>query len=124
MPKLTVHGKSVEVENGTRLVLAIEDAGVPIGHRCGGKARCTTCRVSFDNGEPDTMTRAEHDKLAERSLIGQARLSCQISCDHDMSVRPLMTADDQPEWHGNTGARPTPHVEPDPERRPRAEWSD
>ena len=44
MPKLTVEGfNAVEVEDGKRLVLAIEqDAGVDILHACGGNARCTT----------------------------------------------------------------------------------
>ena len=39
MPKLTIQGKTFEVEAGTRLVLAIEQTGVDIGHRCGGNAR-------------------------------------------------------------------------------------
>src|SRR5688572_3099461 len=54
MPKLAVEGfATVEVENGKRLVLAIEqDAGVDILHACGGNARCTTCRVEFVSGEP------------------------------------------------------------------------
>ncbi len=34
-----------EVESGTRLVLALERNGVDILHRCGGNAKCTTCRV-------------------------------------------------------------------------------
>jgi ferredoxin len=50
MPKLTVNGVTTDVEQGTRLVLAIEDAGVNIGHRCGGIAKCTTCRVNFTSG--------------------------------------------------------------------------
>ena len=53
MPKVTVEGeKTFEVEPGKKLVLAIEDAGIDILHRCGGNARCTTCRVEFIAGEP------------------------------------------------------------------------
>ena len=91
MPKLRVEGfGSVEVDSGRRLVLAIEqDAGVDILHACGGNARCTTCRVEFLEGEPARMTEAEKTKLAEKGLTG-VRLSCQILCDHDMSVRPLL----------------------------------
>ena len=60
MPKLTVEGfATVDVEEGKRLVLAIEkDAGVDILHACGGNARCTTCRIEFVDGEPARMTRA------------------------------------------------------------------
>ena len=58
MPRLTVEGTpTVDVAEGTRLVLAIEkDAGVDILHACGGNARCTTCRVEFLEGEPTRMT--------------------------------------------------------------------
>jgi ferredoxin len=55
-------------------------------HACGGNAGCTTCRVEFLNGEPARMTVAERDVLASRGLSG-VRLSCQIVCDHDMTVR-------------------------------------
>jgi ferredoxin len=113
MPQLTINGKTFEVEYGKRLVLAIEEAGVAVGHRCGGFARCTTCRVEFSAGEPESMTRAEFEKLTERGLFGQARLSCQIVCDHDMSVNVLMTADNQAQWKGDTG--PTPEAEVTPE---------
>lgn len=114
MPKLTVNDKTFDVPDGKRLVLAIEQTGVNIGHRCGGFARCTTCRVEFESGEPDVMTRAEYNKLVERDLFGRARLSCQIVCDHDMSVRPLMTRES--EGWADTG--PAPEVTVTPE----AEW--
>ncbi len=96
MPNLTVAGKTLEVPAGKRLALAIEEAGVEIGHRCGGYARCTTCRVAFAEGEPATMTRAEYEKLTERDLFGQYRLACQIVCDHDMAIAEVaMTRENQ-----------------------------
>ncbi|MFQ5856989.1 MAG: 2Fe-2S iron-sulfur cluster-binding protein [Anaerolineae bacterium] len=111
MPKLTINGETFDVPGGKRLVLAIEDQGVNIGHRCGGFARCTTCRVEFEAGEPETMTRAEYSKLTERGLSGQVRLSCQIVCDHDMSVRPVMTLES--EGWSDTGPPPEPTVTPE-----------
>ena len=65
-----------------------QDAKVDILHACGGNARCTTCRVEFIDGEPSTMTAAEKERLEQRGLSG-VRLSCQIVCDHDMSVRAI-----------------------------------
>ena len=66
MPKLIIEGfGEFEVPKGTRLVRAIEDSGVDILHRCGGNARCTTCRVKFHCCEPEKMTQAERDKLAK-----------------------------------------------------------
>ena len=89
MPKLTVEGAGTfDVASGKRLVLAVEEAGVDILHACGGNARCTTCRVEFISGEPEEMTQAEKEKLAQKGLVG-VRLSCQIVCDHDMQVRAI-----------------------------------
>lgn len=112
MPTLTVGDRSQEFEPGTRLVLAIDRLGVAIGHRCGGKARCTTCRVEFAAGEPDTMTEAEAAKLAEKGLTGRARLACQIELTHDMTVRPIMTKES--EGWPDTGPAPAEGIEPEP----------
>jgi ferredoxin len=113
MPKLTVEGfPTVEVEHGKRLVLAIEqDAGVDILHACGGNARCTTCRVEFLSGEPARMTLAEKTKLEERGLNG-VRLSCQIVCDHDMTVRAIsrLAGSGRPD----PGKTPEPTIQPPP----------
>lgn len=118
MPTLTVNGHSAEVSEDTRLVQAIEDLGVPIGHRCGGQGRCTTCRVSFLAGEPETWTKAEFTKLGLDKADTEApgyRLSCQILCAHDMEVEVLMTLDNQ-SWT-DTGPAMNPQVEPE------AQWS-
>lgn len=117
MPTLTINDTTIEVDEGTRLALAIERSGVAIGHRCGGKARCTTCRVIFTEGEPGVMTRAEHDKLLDRDLLGQVRLACQIRCTHDMSVRPLMTL--ASEGWSDTGPALDETVQPTPEAFPK-----
>lgn len=92
MPKITVvDGPTFEADPKTRLVNALEDSGVDILHRCGGYARCTTCRVEFSDGEPPKMTVAELERLqtASPALLGEVRLSCQIICDHDMTVKAV-----------------------------------
>lgn len=81
----------ITAQEGERMVLALERGGVDILHRCGGVARCTTCRVEFLEGEPDPMTAAEYDKLTEKELLNVARLSCQIECAPGMRLRPLQT---------------------------------
>ena len=112
MPTLTVQDfGTIEAREGERLVLALERGGVDILHRCGGQARCTTCRVSFTDGEPTAMTQAEHDKLAEKDLLGEARLSCQILCDHDMSLTVLQTASSTGLEPGKAAAEA---IEPEP----------
>ena len=91
MPKLTIEGVgTVDVESGTRLVLALEENGGEPLHRCGGYARCTTCRVEFINGEPQTMNAAEKEKLESQGNLGKFRLSCQCAVEQDMHVKVLM----------------------------------
>ena len=115
MPRLRVEGYGeFDVPSGTRLVRAIEGNGVDILHRCGGNARCTTCRVEFIAGEPARMTVAEYTKLKERDLLGKVRLSCQILCDHDMRVRVVNRL--------STSGLPDPGPQPEDQITPPAEW--
>jgi ferredoxin len=115
VPRLEVEGVgAVDVEEGKRLVLAIEeDAGVDILHRCGSYARCTTCRIEYLEGEPEKMTRAEVEVLESRDLLGQVRLSCQALCDHDVKVRVLMTVSST--GLDGPGPKPQPEITPEPE---------
>jgi ferredoxin len=91
MPNVTIEGgPSFEVEAGKKLVLAIEDAGIDILHRCGGNARCTTCRVQIISGHPAPMDELERERLArEESLGPDIRLSCQIRVESDLTVRVI-----------------------------------
>jgi ferredoxin len=115
VPKLEIEDTGTfDVEEGKRLVLAIEeDAGVDILHRCGAYAKCTTCRVEFLEGEPARMTAAEGEVLESRNLLGQVRLSCQAVCDHDMKVRVLMTVTST--GLDGPGNKPEPEITPPPE---------
>lgn len=82
------------VEAGTKLVKALEDHGVDVSHRCGGQARCTTCRVAFHSPEP-AMGEVERACLEEDGVLGEFRLSCQIRVDADMDVEVLMRASEK-----------------------------
>jgi ferredoxin len=114
MPLLTVTDVGTfSIPSGKRLVLALEeDAGIDQLHACGGRARCTTCRVEFVHGEPDRRTRAEIAALAAKGVEG-VRLSCQILCDHDMTVRAIsrLAGSGRPD----AGPKPQPFIEPPPE---------
>ncbi len=112
MPKLTIDGVGeFEISAGTRLVNALEDNGGDPLHRCGGYARCTTCRVEFLSGEPETMTEAEKSKLESMTEAqGHFRLSCQSTVDHDMHVKVLLPFSESK--LDDPGARPEDHVTP------------
>jgi ferredoxin len=97
MPKIeaeTATGpQTIEAEAGRKLVLALEDGGVDILHRCGGNAKCTTCRVEVTEGEAGEMGDAERNRLAmESGLAENVRLSCQVRVAGDMKVRVINQA--------------------------------
>ena len=58
------------------------------------------------------MTAAEQAKLAERGLAG-VRLSCQILCDRDMTVRAISRLEGS--GRPDPGSRPEPNIRPEPE---------
>ena len=94
MPKIeaeTASGaQAFEAEAGRKLVLALEDAGIDILHRCGGNAKCTTCRVEILAGDPGEIGAAERDRLAlEADLPENTRLSCQMHVQDDLKVKVL-----------------------------------
>ena len=94
MPRVTAETaegtREFEAEAGRKLVLVIEDGGVDILHRCGGKAKCTTCRVEVLEGDPGEMQEAERNRLAaETGLAENVRLSCQVHVQSDLHVRVL-----------------------------------
>ena len=115
MPKLTVDGAGTfEVAAGKRLVKALtEDAGTDQLHACGGFAKCTTCRVQFLEGEPEKMTEAEKETLRVREVTEPGvRLSCQINCDHDMTVKLISRLAGS--GRKDQGSEVADHIQPDP----------
>ena len=116
MPNLTVESVGTfEVPAGKRLVNALtDDAKIEQLHACGGNARCTTCRVQFVEGEPDRMTQAEKEVLAARGLTAHPglRLSCQILCDHDMTVKAISLLPGS--GRKDAGGRPADDITPPP----------
>src|SRR5579862_3396414 len=104
MPKITVENeKAFEVEAGKKLVLCLEDNGIDVLHRCGGNARCTTCRVEIVAGQVPSMSEVERAALTanDPALAERFRLSCQIRVEHDLVVRVAQRAHIQ-------GLRPGP----------------
>jgi ferredoxin len=111
MPRIEMEGLgATSAQEGQRLVLAIMDAGVDILHRCGGNARCTTCRVQILAGDPGPMTEAEVAKLSTlEDLPEKMRLSCQVRCCSDLTVRVLRRLVDNPDM---SDAGPQPETWP------------
>src|SRR5229473_2402966 len=94
MPKIqaeTANGvQEFEAPEGKKLVLNIEDNGIDILHRCGGNARCTTCRVEVLSGDPGEIREAEAAVLATKTDLGErTRLSCQIRVHDDLHLKVI-----------------------------------
>jgi len=97
MPKITAEAAqgivAFEAEKGKKLVLALEDNGVDILHRCGGNAKCTTCRVEVLSGDPGEIGEPEKNVLATKTdLNDHTRLSCQIRLIDDLHVKVIRQA--------------------------------
>ncbi|MDQ3129270.1 MAG: (2Fe-2S)-binding protein [Acidobacteriota bacterium] len=97
MPKITAETAAgivaFEVEEGRKLVLALEDNGVDILHRCGGNAKCTTCRVEILAGDPGEIGEPEKAVLATKTdLTDHTRLSCQVRLIDDLHVKVVRQA--------------------------------
>ncbi|MFJ8070814.1 2Fe-2S iron-sulfur cluster-binding protein [Peribacillus sp. NPDC096447] len=94
MPYVTVFDRGTfEVEMGKKLVLALEDNEINILHRCGGQAKCTTCRVEILTGDFFEVTHKEKKAFEEKGIEDHLRLSCQIFVNGDITIRPIMTVE-------------------------------
>jgi len=92
MPQITVEGDepiTIDAEPGKKLVNCLEDGGVDILHRCGGLARCTTCRIEIVSGEVSPQSDEEREALEDPEWIAKYRLSCQIRTEHDLTIRVI-----------------------------------
>ena len=97
MPKITADTAAgivaFEAEEGRKLVLALEDNGIDILHRCGGVAKCTTCRVEILSGDPGDIGEPEKLVLATKTdLNDHTRLSCQMRIIDDLYVKVVRHA--------------------------------
>ncbi len=99
MPKVTVVDfmgevlKEIEVDHGTKLLKALIDNEADIVHSCGGKAKCTTCRVTIRKGVPTKETQVQHNLFKRLIESGSPQfdhpavfLSCQVLVEDDMTV--------------------------------------
>jgi adenylate cyclase len=88
-------GRAVTVNPGYSVLEASRVAGVPHVAVCGGRGRCSTCRVRVIKGLDDLPRPGERERttLASIGAPRDIRLACQLRPDHDLSVVPLIDAD-------------------------------
>jgi adenylate cyclase len=85
-------GRFVEVMPGTTVLEASRLAGIPHAHICGGRGRCSTCRVRV-RGEIGSIEPPGEDELRVLRRIGatpNVRLACQLRPRRAVEVTPLL----------------------------------
>jgi adenylate cyclase len=85
-------GRFVEVVPGTTVLEASRLAGIPHAHVCGGRGRCSTCRVRV-RGEIGSIEPPGEDELRVLRRIGatrNVRLACQLRPRGVVEVTPLL----------------------------------
>ena len=85
---------SVALSPGMSVLEASRSAGVPHAAVCGGRGRCSTCRVRVTRGGEDLpLPAADEAKVLARIGAGPGiRLACQLRPTRDLSVVPLLPA--------------------------------
>src|SRR5689334_11852343 len=85
-------GRVITAPIGRSILEALRDEGVPHASVCGGRARCTTCRVRVTDGlaalaAPSQM---EAQALARIEAPANVRLACQTRPRHALAIAPLL----------------------------------
>src|SRR5579863_7746500 len=89
------NGRNVPILPGATVLETLRAHGIAHASVCGGRARCTTCRVLVTSGldrlpEPSGL---EAKALSRIGATSGMRLACQIRPTADIAVMPLLAAD-------------------------------
>ncbi|HET7672855.1 MAG TPA: adenylate/guanylate cyclase domain-containing protein, partial [Burkholderiales bacterium] len=94
-PVLTHPSCALPILPGATVLETLRDHGIPHASVCGGRARCTTCRIQVGRGLetlPPPMG-LEAKALERIGATPGMRLACQIRPSADIAVTPLLAAD-------------------------------
>lgn len=88
------NGRRVYSEFGPTLLEISRSNGIPHASVCGGRARCSTCRVRITEGMDDLPPASivERKVLANISAAPDVRLACQLTPQTDIDVTTLLPA--------------------------------
>ena len=91
-------GRVISAPVGRSLLEAVREAGLPHASVCGGRARCTTCRVRIGRGLESLAPPGplEAAALARIEAEPNVRLACQTRPASDVRITPLVPAGTDP----------------------------
>ena len=87
-------GRVVEILHGVSALEASRMAGIPHASVCGGRGRCSTCRIKVE-GPVEALPPPAVDEVKVLHRVGAApdvRLACQLRPQGDLRVTPLLPA--------------------------------
>lgn len=86
-------GRTVRVPRGWSLLEASRAHHIPHVSTCGGRARCSTCRVAVLSGQADCPPPGDDERrtLSRIHAPEGTRLACQLRPRGDVNVVPLVT---------------------------------
>jgi len=87
--------RTLDVEPGTTILKAAHAAGVDITATCGGRGRCTSCRVKFVAGAPPPPTIMDELQLGDALVREGYRLSCQCVVTTPITVQAAPPLDER-----------------------------
>jgi adenylate cyclase len=92
------NGKAVSIEPGASVLDASRLGGIPHASVCGGRGRCSTCRVRVIQGLEDLADADEAErKVLDRVGAGDGvRLACQLKPNNSISVVPMLPPTAEP----------------------------
>ena len=87
-------GRSVAVPRGSSVLEASRMGQIPHVSLCGGRGRCSTCRIRVMTGQDGLPPPAAQERhtLARSGAGSDMRLACQLRPLHDIAVMPLFAA--------------------------------
>jgi len=91
--------RPVAARVGQTVLEALRIANVPHASTCGGRARCTTCRIRVGKGGASLPAPAglELEALARIDAPQGVRLACQLRPERDLAITPLVAAGERAE---------------------------
>ena len=91
-------GRRVQVPRGWSVLEASRGYGIAHTSVCGGRARCSTCRVRVMSGLDRCAPPNEDEKrtLARIGAPDDVRLACQLRPSGDVTVVPLVAPEESP----------------------------
>ena len=83
---LLPEGRTLQAPHGATILASAQAAGVDITATCGGRGRCTSCRVKFVSGAVPPPTVMDELQLGDALVREGYRLSCQCRVMEPVAV--------------------------------------